>query len=280
MVTVQAIHLGPIMFPWGLAIPIIALVLSLLLGKFLFPKFKITTAQWQKFKDSIWNAILIALLSARVSFILFHLDSYLAHPIEIIKIQDKGFHLYTGIVVAFAWIIWKNKPLSKKFLAILLLSFSMLNLAGFALLHQAQMKYQQYPDLNLQTLNQQPIALSQFTGKPTVINLWATWCPPCRREMPVLLEAQKNHPDVEFVLINQGEDATTIEKYLQNHVQGLNNVLLDPQGQTAEKTGMFGLPSTLFFDAQGKLIASHMGELTHASLNQKIKQIRVNIKEE
>ncbi|MGR3978256.1 TlpA family protein disulfide reductase [Acinetobacter sp. 1207_04] len=280
MLTVQEIHLGPIMFPWGLAIPIIALVLSLLLGKFLFPKFKITTAQWQEFKDSIWNAVLIALLSARVSFILFHLDSYLAHPMEIIKIQDKGFHLYTGIVVAFAWIIWKNKPLSKKFLAILLLSFSMLNLGGFALLDQVQMKYQQYPDFNLQTLNQQPIALSQFTGKPTVINLWATWCPPCRREMPVLLEAQKNHPDVEFVLINQGEDATTIEKYLQNHAQGLSNVLLDPQGQTAEKTGMFGLPSTLFFDAQGKLIASHMGELTHASLNQKIKQIRVNIKEE
>lgn len=279
MLTVQAIHLGPIMLPWGLAIPLIALVFSLLIGKFLLPRFKVTDAQWQDFKDSIWNAILIALLSARVSFILLNLDSYLAHPIEMMKIQDKGFHLYTGIVAAFAWICWKNKPLSKKFLAILMFSFSMLNLGGFALLHQVQMQYQQYPDLNLQTLNKQPIALSQFTGKPTVINLWATWCPPCRREMPVLLEAQKNHPAVKFILINQGEDAATIEKYLQQHVQGLNNVLLDPQGQTAEKTGMFGLPSTLFFDAQGKLIASHMGELTHASLNQKIKQIQVNEKE-
>ena len=91
MLTVQEIHLGPIMLPWGLAIPLIALVFSLLIGKFLLPRFKVTDAQWQDFKDSIWNAILIALLSARVSFILLNLALYTTNFTELLSYQASAF---------------------------------------------------------------------------------------------------------------------------------------------------------------------------------------------
>ena len=276
MFTVQALHLGPIMLPWGLIIPTVALLLSLLIGKLFLGFFKISTKQWSDFKDSLWTAILIALIAARIGFIFLNFDSYLDHSIEMIKIQDKGFHLYSGIIAALIYLFWKNRTLPKKFIFAVLINFGLFCGTAFWGLQQIQFKYQQYPQLTLQTLQHKPIELSQFTGKPTVINLWASWCPPCRREMPVLLQAQHTYPDVQFVLINQGEDAETIKKYIHEHAKGLNHVLLDPQGLTAEKTGMYGLPSTLFFNAQGKLISSHMGELTHATLNQKIKQIQMN----
>lgn len=276
MITSQAIHLGPIMLPWGLVIPLLALFFSLIIGKLCLSRFKISTPQWQNFKDSIWTALLIGLLFARISFVLFNLDSYLEHPIEILKIQDKGFHIITAVISITVWIFLKNRTLNKFFIALMLSIFSLFSFFGFSVLNKVQMQYQQYPQINLQNLDHQSVALSQFTGKPTVINLWASWCPPCRREMPVLLDAQKKFTDVQFVFINQGEDASTTQNYINQHAQGLNNVLLDTQGLTAEKTGMFGLPSTLFFDAQGKLISTHMGELTHASLSQKLKQIQAH----
>src|SRR3546814_7473677 len=67
-----------------------------------------------------------------------------------------------------------------------------------------------------------------MTGEPMVVNLWATWCPPCRREMPVLAKAQEERGDVTFVFVNQGESESEIRDYLrESHLQ-LSNVLLDP----------------------------------------------------
>ncbi|MCQ9617345.1 TlpA family protein disulfide reductase [Paenalcaligenes niemegkensis] len=61
------------------------------------------------------------------------------------------------------------------------------------------------PDLQLVTLEERPAQLRSYMGMPVVLNLWATWCPPCRREMPVLEQAQTAFPNVAFVLINQGK---------------------------------------------------------------------------
>ena len=60
-----------------------------------------------------------------------------------------------------------------------------------------------------------------------------------------------------------------------NNQLHLQHVLLDPEGLTAQSTGMYGLPSTLFFDASGKLIDTHMGEINHAVLDQKVKKFFV-----
>ncbi|WP_151957468.1 TlpA disulfide reductase family protein [Acinetobacter guillouiae] len=273
MITAQAIHLGPIMLPWGLTILMLAILMSVVIGKFSFQYFSISNLQWAAFKDSIWSAFLVGLLSARAGFVLLNLDVYLEHPIEILKIQDKGFHLYVGIACAGLWMVWKNRSLKKIFIALCFAAFALFLISGQYFYQQVQLQYQQFPQVNLVNLQQEHVELTQFLGKPTVINLWASWCPPCRREMPVLNDAQQRYPNVQFVFINQNEDAKTVQTYLQQHKLNLHWVLLDFDGVTAQKMGMFGLPSTLFFNAQGKLIDTHMGELTHAALHQKVQRI-------
>ena len=116
--------------------------------------------------------------------------------------------------------------------------------------------------------------LAGFAGKPTVVNLWTTWCPPCRREMPVLEQAQAANPDANIVFVNQGEEAATIAAFLDRHGLALRNVLVDPQRRTGAALGHRALPTTLFFDAQGRLADTRIGELSQATLTQRLTSLR------
>lgn len=115
--------------------------------------------------------------------------------------------------------------------------------------------------------------MQQFKGQPTVVNLWASWCPPCHREMPVLQQAQQQHPNIHFVMLNQGEDIDTVRTYLSKNQFNFQHVLLDSRGEMPQAINSFGLPTTLFFNAQGQLVERHQGELSQAMLQQYLKKI-------
>ena len=119
-------------------------------------------------------------------------------------------------------------------------------------------------------LDARPVDLGSYRGRPVVLNLWATWCPPCRREMPAFEQAQAAFPKVAFVMVNQGESAQHARAFLEREGLTLTDVLLDPSSRTMQEMGTRGLPTTLFFDTQGQLVASHVGELTIASLKDAI----------
>ncbi len=120
--------------------------------------------------------------------------------------------------------------------------------------------------LQLEGMDGAAASVGHYTGKPVVLNLWATWCPPCRREMPILAKAQADYPGVVFLMVNQGEQAPTVQRFLEQQGLKFNHVLLDPLSEAMQTFGSRGLPTTLFFDAQGKLVDSHMGEITAARL--------------
>ena len=111
-------------------------------------------------------------------------------------------------------------------------------------------------------------------GKPLVVNLWATWCPPCRLEMPLLAAAQRRETGVAFAFANQGEDVFTVQHYLAGDGLVLANVLLDPDKSIGQKAGSMALPTTLFYDAEGRLVAAHQGALSAATLANRLDQLR------
>jgi len=130
------------------------------------------------------------------------------------------------------------------------------------------------PPLTLSSLEGRSVSLTDFAGKPTVVNLWATWCPPCRREMPALQRTQAANPDVNIVFVNQGEEAATIAAFLGRHGLALRNVLVDPQSSTGAALGHSALPTTLFFDAHGRLAGTRIGEMSQATLTQRLASLR------
>ena len=113
-------------------------------------------------------------------------------------------------------------------------------------------------------------------GRPSVINLWASWCPPCRREMPVLVDGAQRFPDVRFVLLNQGEDQATVEA--TGHQWSIPPTLmaLDPESAVGHALGARGYPTTLIVAADGRILARHSGEVSRASLAALIESINAD----
>jgi thiol-disulfide isomerase/thioredoxin len=131
------------------------------------------------------------------------------------------------------------------------------------------------PQASVTTLAGEPMNLAALArGKPMVVNLWASWCPPCRREMPVLAAAQKQQTSLSFVFVNQGEDGETAQHYLTAAGLDLANVVIDPGTVLGREVGSGALPTTLFYDANGRLVDTHLGPLSAASLASKLDQFR------
>ncbi|WP_419225310.1 prolipoprotein diacylglyceryl transferase family protein [Acinetobacter sp. A2] len=273
MVSATALHIGPLMLPWQIVLLLTGLVLVYGAGRYFRHKQQWPEPSWCIFSNSLWTSLWVGLIAARLVFVLMHADLYLATPLDIIKIQDKGFHFYGGLIAGIGWFLWKNRALANLPKAILIALFVAIQLCLNWGIQTVLPQQNQYPDLQFQNLQQQQVPLQHWVSKPTVINLWASWCPPCHREMPVLHQAQQDYPDIHFVMLNQGETTDTVQDYLRQHGFNFQHVLFDPQGDMATQMNMYGLPSTLFFNAQGQLVHRHMGELTQPMLRRYINDL-------
>ena len=119
--------------------------------------------------------------------------------------------------------------------------------------------------LSLPHLEGYSVAFNDFET-PLVVNLWATWCGPCRRELPMMHDMAAQNPDITFVFVSQGESTAKVNKYLLDNKLELSHVLLDKKGVLAHRFQSRGLPTTLFFDTSGNLVEAHLGELSSVQL--------------
>ena len=214
------------------------------------------------------DALFIGLLVARLAFVVAWWREYAAAPLTIIQIGDGGFVWWAGLAAGIGFVAWRTRAaaaLRRPVLAGIAAGTLAWGAAGGALWWM-QYSASPMPDVALADLEGRPVDLGEYTGRPVVLNMWATWCPPCRREMPVIERAQAAYPDVSFVLVNQGEDVQTIQRFLADEGLQLDNILRDPHSRTMAETGARALPTTLYFSPDGRLVDSHMGELTGASL--------------
>jgi len=222
--------------------------------------------------------LLAGLVAARIAFVAAYFDEYRGAPWSMIDIRDGGFSLGAGILAGLAlaaWYGWRQSALRAPLLHSLATGAAIWTIGTTALAGLGN-DPPGLPPLELARLDGSPLQLSALAGKPVVLNLWATWCPPCRREMPVLRDAQDRHPDVTFVFVNQGEAAATIRSYLDAERLALKHVLLDPASRLGAHLGSHSFPTTLFFDASGKLVERRVGEVSAATLTRALEPLRAD----
>ncbi|RDX37032.1 TlpA family protein disulfide reductase [Kangiella sp. HD9-110m-PIT-SAG07] len=218
-----------------------------------------------------------AMLIARAVFVIEYWTEYRQDWWSIIDIRDAGFNAWVGItamVVLTALVYWKNSKIRRSLLSGAIAGMLLWGLVTFGLWIIKDTS-QKLPKIVVSQLSSDDIELSQIaTDKPRVINLWATWCPPCRREMPVLQQAQRQNSDVGFIFVNQGEHPAVIEQFLEQEALQLNNVVADDKAMLGQLIGSRALPTTLFVNEQGELIDAHLGELSRASLAAKLERLK------
>jgi thiol-disulfide isomerase/thioredoxin len=127
------------------------------------------------------------------------------------------------------------------------------------------------PSVTLEHIDGQMVNLADFKGKPLVLNAWATWCGPCRREMPMLVEAARANPEVHFVFLNISDGPEAVRAFERELRLEIPNVLLDPEARLSEPLRIQGLPVTLFYDAEGRLLKRHIGEINAAELESSLR---------
>lgn len=117
------------------------------------------------------------------------------------------------------------------------------------------------PDFLLPDMRGQAVRLSQLKGKVVLLNVWATWCGPCRKEMPTMEALAHKLSGEDFVLLAVSQDvdgAATVKPYLQEGGYTFP-VLLDVQGEVGRKYGVTGYPETFVVDRQGQVVYHHIG---------------------
>lgn len=115
-------------------------------------------------------------------------------------------------------------------------------------------------DFSLPSRGGPPVALSALRGQVVLINFWATWCGPCRKEMPLLEQIQKKYAPLGFTMlgINVEEDTTHMEAFLGD-VPVSFPVLLDPANRVSKLYEVAAMPSTVIIDRKGNIRYIHQG---------------------
>ena len=130
------------------------------------------------------------------------------------------------------------------------------------------------PDFTLETLDGQTLQLSDLQGQAVVLNFWASWCPPCRAEMPELEQAYLENKDSGLVVlgVNQGEQQAVANDFIQRFALTFP-VVLDQELVASRHYKVNSLPTTFFIDRNGIIRDQVTGQVNTALLNEKLRSI-------
>lgn len=154
---------------------------------------------------------------------------------------------------------------------VILMTITLLSWPGVAITHDASQhgfrlvsfeRSVTAPEFSLKNLGGETVKLEQFRGQTIVLNFWATWCPPCIKEMPSMQRLQQHFSGNQFQVVAISLDKES-EQIVQSFASKLNltfPILLDPEGVAADPYGAKDLPSTFILDQKGQVIAAAKGE--------------------
>ena len=118
------------------------------------------------------------------------------------------------------------------------------------------------PDLSFADVDGKPLSLQDFRGKLVLLNVWATWCPPCRKELPSLASLQRELGGTAFQVLMLSTDTgreTAVRRLFGELALDDSDIFIDSTGSATRDLGVFGMPTTLLLDGDGNEIGRKIG---------------------
>ena len=135
------------------------------------------------------------------------------------------------------------------------------------------------PDFELAALTGAKVKLTDLRGHAVLINFWATWCPPCKEEMPLIVSAYNAHQPAGLRVLaidsTAFDDMDAIRSFVSKYQMNFD-VLLDDQDVVSTGWNILGLPSSFFIKPDGTIAAVHIGQMTAEQLNTYLKMVLPN----
>ena len=129
-------------------------------------------------------------------------------------------------------------------------------------------------DFTLTDLDGKKVSLKDFRGKSVYLNFWATWCPPCRAEMPEIEKVYQQYKDKDFVVlaVDLGEDKNTVKNFIRQNKYNFK-VLLDSDQSVASQYNISAIPVSYFIDKDGNVVAKRVGALSEEEMQSYVTQL-------
>ncbi len=220
-----------------------------------------------------WWAMLAGLAGARIGYVAIHWQSFALEPWDALRAWLGGWYWPGGVLAALFLLVWRLRVHRRALIeAALLLGLLGAVWAGFLASRNNETALRLPPELAFETLDGRKVALVDYRGKPLILNLWATWCPPCRRETPMLARTAAEQGQVPLILVNQGEARDTVGRYAAEQGLPTQAFVLDPDGSLGALSGSGALPTTLLIGPDGTVLAAHMGEINRVQIDILVRQ--------
>jgi thiol-disulfide isomerase/thioredoxin len=289
---IEAFNLGPFLIPTGPLILVLSIIMAIWFSQWWAGKLELDRNQVKHIAE---NTAWFGLVGARLGFVALNWSAYAATPWTALYVWQPGYLYSGGLIVGAGYALWQitKNPIEQRRHLFRVLAGAYLA-AGLvfstATLSTGLLKPpgipgtgDTAPDFKLKNLSAETVQLSDLAGRAVVLNFWATWCPPCRREMPLLDELQKTYDEkgLSVIGLNLSEPPEMVKSYV-NSVGVSYPIWVDaPPGSSGfditqeifSSYGAVGLPTTLFIDRDGVIQRIYVGELSRGFLQNQVENI-------
>lgn len=281
----EAFAIGPFLFPTRPTSIVLSLLIAIWVSGRIANYAKLDVAWTRSVAETTaW----LGVIGARFGFVVTNWSAFQDAPWTALYFWQPGYSPYAGVALGAAYALWRLSQRSSaqrwSYLRVLGSSYGLgaILLVSTALSMDALKRPgilsrgDRVPDFTLQTLDGRKVSFSSLQGRAVVLNFWATWCPPCRREMPLLdaIHQEFESHGLSVVGVNLGEPVPTVRAYVGSTGVTFpiwvdpppNQPGYDRSGKVYERFGGVGLPTTFFIDPDGVLQGGRVGELNRAIL--------------
>ena len=282
---IEVFNLGPFLIPTRPLVLLLCLFVAFWSASRLGNKFNLDKVRVKQAAEyTAWFGV----LGARLGFVALNWSAYRATPWTMLYFWQPGYLYLGGLIFGGAFMLWRGMnyiPNKRRlFLGVLVGSYLLAGTLYIVAIGSLELLRQPgvpgagdiAPDIRLQNLSGASVRLSDLAGRGIVLNLWATWCPPCRREMPMLDEFHENYRSAGLSVVGLAidEPADQVRRFVESIGVSYPVWVDAPQAMSGfdrsqeifSRYGGVGLPMTIFIDRVGVIRRVYVGELSRGFL--------------